>query len=289
MDFDLELLDRFIAELKKRPSPSKPLPGSLRRARLDFVNELSRFPNLMALLDQKAEKDCNRSDKDIADQERLRQRALAVPTDSNVDAMCVIAERDAGKPSMGFYRLKELCNDDDALDCLVKSFGGAGIDSVLPALETLRRRIDQLDSFALSAVAKDTTLNTSAPPQLAASESPVAKTESLHNAGNEPPEPPYLNLKLDSDKHSVHRDDQRLSVKVVELPATLCWPVFKAVFLKSGEGLSSRELNELPGSTDDRARRKLRSDINQNISPLSIEITPDWRLIPSCEQVLTQL
>lgn len=278
MDFDLELLDRFIAELKKRPSPSKPLPGSLRRARLDFVNELSRFPNLMAWLDQKAEKDCNRSDKDIADQERLRQRALGVPTDSNVDAMCVIAERDAGKPAMGFYRLKELCNDDDALDCLVTSFGGAGIDSVLPALETLRRRIDQLDTFALTTLANDVS-KPAATTSVGVSTIAAAETVTPHNAGSEPPEPLYLNLKLDSDKHTVRRDDQRLSVKIVELPATVCWPVFKAVFLKNGEGLSPREVNDLPGSTDNAARRKLRSEINQNILPLSITITPDWRLL----------
>lgn len=91
--------------------------------------------------------------------------------------------------------------------------------------------------------------------------------------------PPYLELKLDSDTHTVRRNGQQFAGISAELPATLCWPVFKRVFAKKGEPSSQRERKKWPGSDEIAARRQLRKSINDCLAPLKIEITEDWELV----------
>lgn len=89
----------------------------------------------------------------------------------------------------------------------------------------------------------------------------------------------YLGLKLDGDTHSVGRNGHQFAGISAELPATLCWPVFKRVHAKKGEPSSKRERSKWPGSNEIAARRQLRKSINDCLSQLKIEITEDWELV----------
>lgn len=144
MQFDVELLDRLVAELEKHPKGK--VPVSLRRARNNFVDELHRCPKLASWIKQKANADCSRTEKDTAGYNELRQL-----TSNDVSVISIRKAVGSAKPSLDFRWLQNLCDDDDALDCVVTAVGGSLIDAVLRALGKFGKFVEQTEVVGFAA------------------------------------------------------------------------------------------------------------------------------------------
>ena len=98
-----------------------------------------------------------------------------------------------------------------------------------------------------------------------------------------PPEPvpSYLDLIENRDRQTVsRRGDAYAHLQPVKLSGPVLWPLFLALFEKSGGDISKNELDHLPGSTEAAARRVLKKRLSELLLPLDITIPAgEWKLV----------
>ena len=109
---------------------------------------------------------------------------------------------------------------------------------------------------------------------------PQTFSKSADSPPREEPSSRYLDLIVNFDRRTVSRSGEKYAlIKPVSFSGDANWPLFCALFDKSGDALTKVEMNRLPGKGG-AARRVLKMRLNEALFPLDVTI-PDgeWKLI----------
>lgn len=168
MEFDAVYLDRLENEfakvcdaLRRHESPQKsndrilpPQPdrASLERARDNFVRELRRFPVLIHWIEERAERDAQRTAQEHDDRRQAQRNAAEAPIAANLEIKKFRAEKTIPTPSMKFYLLKQFCTENEWLANYVENglVSVAFIHVIREALGELRKRMDALANHEMA-------------------------------------------------------------------------------------------------------------------------------------------